>query len=159
MLEEPNMAKITQRVHLADLANFIGSTFRQPNLDRTVSELRVNAVANAGFHTVVGLDSVTKSLPQNECVNLWRPEDKVAHLRCGPRCDKLRGHKTISVPAAKLGDYVGWLAFIDCGVSPGPHLILASVEEGDLVHVTVSSEELVGTIDQVIQIETAAALG
>ena len=146
------MNSITQRVHLADLARFIGWTCELSGRGGTISSHLVSGVKNTGLHMIVGLGSIQKAVPADQRIALWRPADKIAHLHCGLSCRTLHANKDVVVSAAEMKDYLGYLAFVDGGAGPGPHLVLAADTEGEVVNLTVSSSELVGTIDIMIKV-------
>jgi len=141
-----------QRVHMADLARFIGWGFQQTYPHEVPFTSEISAVQNSGLYMIVGLNVVEMTVPVGEIVQLWRPADKIAHLRCGFRCNPQVVHKTTPVPAERLNEYAGHLAFLNGGIGPGPHLVIGCEVDGDKVKVTMSSSELVGPIDTSVEV-------
>jgi hypothetical protein len=142
----------SRRVHMADLARYIGWSYLETTRNGGDFAARITAVKHANGHMIVGLASVSTTLKIDENVRLWRPADKIAHLACGNRCNHSVGNLATVVPASTLKDHIGLLAFIKAGSGPGPHIILDCEIVGDLVNLTMSSSEAVGKYDAMVEI-------
>ena len=71
----------------------------------------------------------------------------MAHTRCGASCNKEKSHAYSFTDASTLPLHVGAYAFLEGGVTPGPHRLLSASVENDEVVVTFTAEEAIGAID------------
>jgi len=154
------MTDTARRVHYAELGRYVGWSFAEnsPRGEVYISG-PITAVKHANFHMIVGLDSVKKTLAIDENVRLWRPADKISHLNDAHRRNGPLANLATVVSADRLPEHIGWLAFLDSG-GPGfgPHIILDCEIVGGRVHLTISSTEVVGKYDMMVEIAKPPSL-